>query len=80
MLHEGIVGKNMKYIQNRYGISYSDIIHKDVQTLTRWIKTNHVQPASVQSNAQQIVELLSNEIPGFSKLETQDIIKYLCTE
>ncbi len=30
MLNEGIIGKNMKYIQEKYGISYSDIIHSDI--------------------------------------------------
>ncbi len=82
LLNEGIIGKNMKYIQDKYmkyGILYSDIIHGNQKALIHRIKNYHVQSDSVQSTVQQIVELLSSEVPGFSQNEIQDIMNYLCT-
>ncbi len=78
-LQEGIIGKNVKYLQGAYGISYTDLLHKSVQVLVKQIRSYHTQPVGIKCKAEQIVELMTKEISGFSAQEKYDMVYYLCT-
>ncbi len=77
---EGIIGRNVKYLFEAYGISYSDILHSSAHTLVQRIRLCHLQSKCVQGTVNQIVELQTHDIPGFSSEEKQDILSFLCTE
>ncbi len=78
-LQEGVIGKNVKYLQGAYGISCTDLIHKSVQVLVKQIRSYHTQPVEIKSKAEQIVELMTKEISQFSAQENYIMIHYLCT-